>query len=83
MAFCAVAVALAGCSGTDSTESVPPGVKGRAEPPRGFFDRLADNFGERQCNVVRFICPYGLGPAGEPCECTDPRGVVLRGRTVK
>jgi hypothetical protein len=43
----------------------------------------ADELTERECNVVRFTCPYGFGPAGEPCDCTDPRGVVLRGKTVK
>jgi hypothetical protein len=59
------------------------GVGTRAESSRGFFERLADEFTERECNVVRFTCPYGLGPAGEPCECTEPNGVVLKGRTIK
>jgi hypothetical protein len=50
---------------------------------RGFFERLSDQMTRRECNVVRFTCPYGLGPAGEPCECVDPGGVVLQGRTVR
>ena len=55
----------------------------RSEPPRGFFERLGDNITERECNVSRFTCPYGFGPAGEPCECADPRGYVIQGRTIK
>jgi hypothetical protein len=50
---------------------------------RGFLERLTDQLTERDCNVAYFTCPYGLGPAGEPCECIDPRGYVLNGRTVK
>jgi hypothetical protein len=61
----------------------PADAKLRSAPPRGFFERVADNLTERECNVVRFTCPYGWGPAGEPCECTDPRGIVLLGRTIK
>ena len=57
--------------------------RGQPERPQGFFERLADAITERECNVVRFTCPYGWGPADEPCECTDPRGVVLKGRTIK
>jgi hypothetical protein len=53
------------------------------EKPSGFFDRLADSFTERECNVWRFTCPYGLGPAGEPCECDGPGGLVFQGTTVK
>jgi hypothetical protein len=53
------------------------------EQQRGFFDTLGEHFTERECNVGRFTCPYGLGPAGEPCDCTDPSGIVLNGRTVK
>jgi hypothetical protein len=55
----------------------------QAEEPRGFFGNLMDQMTERECNVGKFICPYGLGPAGEPCTCTDPSGIVLNGRTVK
>lgn len=69
---------LSACSGASPTDA-----KLRSEPPRGFFERVVDNLTERECNVVRFTCPYGLGPAGEPCECTDPRGTVLLGRTIK
>jgi hypothetical protein len=53
------------------------------EPPQGFFDRMVDSITERECYVGRFTCPYGLGAAGEPCDCTDPKGVVLSGHTVK
>lgn len=67
------------CSSTTSTP-----VSRRQNPPApGFFERMKNEFTERECNVGRFVCPYGLGPAGEPCECTDPSGVVVRGRTVK
>ena len=56
----------------------------RREPEKpGWWERMADHVTERECNVSRFTCPYGLGPAGEPCECTDGRGVVLKGTTIK
>jgi hypothetical protein len=81
------ALALFALSISTCTSSPTPntgfGVGTRAEPPRGFFERLADEFTERECNVVRFTCPYGLGPAGDPCECTEPNGIVLKGRTIK
>ena len=71
-------VALSSCS------SSRPGLADRqAKPEPGFFERLRDQLTERECNVVRFTCPYGFGAAGEPCDCTDPRGVVLFGRTIK
>lgn len=66
--------------GTTSTTTVS---RRQAEEPRGFFGNMMDQITERECNVGRFICPYGLGPAGEPCTCTDPSGIVLSGRTVK
>lgn len=55
----------------------------QTEEPPGFFGNMMNQITERECNVGRFICPYGLGPAGESCTCTDPSGVVLTGRTVK
>lgn len=62
----------------------PPAPRRQSAPPEpGFFERLRGEFTERGCNVGRFVCPYGLGPAGEPCECTDPSGRVLQGRTVR
>ena len=71
-------VALSSCSSSST------GVADRqAKPGTGFFERLMDQLTERECNVVRFTCPYGFGAAGEPCDCTDPRGVVLFGRTIK
>ena len=50
---------------------------------KGFFGKAIDQITERECNVAKFTCPYGLGPADEPCECTDPSGRVWQGRTVK
>jgi hypothetical protein len=58
-------------------------IVGAKTEPRGFLQRLADQLTARECNVGKFICPYGLGPAGEPCECVQPSGVVLKGRTIK
>jgi hypothetical protein len=69
-----------GCTTTTETTSLP---RRQADQPSGFFGKLMDEMTERECNVGRFICPYGLGPAGEPCDCTDPSGIVLKGRTVK
>ena len=69
---------------TTVTEPAGPTYLGRQpEKPSGFFNRLADSFSERECYVGRFTCPYGLGPAGEPCECVAPDGVVYNGSTVK
>ena len=66
------------------TERVTSEIRNPAPPkPQGFFGRLADAMTERECNVVRFTCPYGLGPADEPCECVDPEGVLRKGVTVK
>jgi hypothetical protein len=65
------------------TTSTTTASRRQAEEPRGFFGSLMDQMTERECNVGRFICPFGLGPAGEPCTCTDPAGIVLNGRTVK
>jgi hypothetical protein len=72
------AVSTSACA----TQSSSPNRVG-APAPRGFFEKLADELTERECNVIRFTCPYGFGPADEPCDCTDPSGVVLRGRTIK
>ena len=68
---------LSGCATTTSVSRKP------GEQPQGFFEKMMNQVTERECNVGRFICPYGLGAAGEPCECTDPSGVVRSGRTVK
>lgn len=54
-----------------------------APKPEGFFGKLVDSVTERECDVVRFTCPFGLGPAGEPCECVDSKGVVRKGTTIK
>ena len=78
-----VALWISACTTSPTTNSPTTGGRAPTEPPRGFFERLADEFTERECNVFRFTCPYGLGPAGEPCECTEPNGVVLKGRTIK
>jgi hypothetical protein len=71
-------VVLSSCS---SSSTGVADRKAKSEP--GFFERLMDQLSARECNVVRFTCPYGFGAAGEPCDCTDPRGVVLFGRTIK
>lgn len=68
---------IASCTQTTS------GRDSRQPEQRGFFQRLGEHLTERECNVGRFTCPYGFGPAGEPCDCTDPSGVVVGGRTVK
>jgi hypothetical protein len=73
-----LALSIASCT-TTSTVTAPQ----RGPEQRGFFASFIDQVTERECNVGRFICPYGLGPAGESCTCTDPSGVVLNGRTVK
>ena len=66
-----------------ATTSTTTQSRRQAQEPRGFFGSLMDQMTERECNVGRFICPFGLGPAGETCTCTDPSGVVLTGRTIK
>src|SRR5262247_3684018 len=66
-----------------ATTSTTTGSRRQTEEPRGFFGSLMDEITERECNVGRFTCPYGLGRAGEPCTCTEPSGIVLNGRTVK
>ena len=79
-----LSLAVPGCETTTTTMPGPSsGSAVRREAPRGFFDKLTDAITERECSVAHFTCPYGFGPAGEPCDCTDPRGVVLQGRTVK
>jgi hypothetical protein len=77
--FMLAAVASLSCTTTTTTE--PKGQK--KEEPAGFWARMTDQITERQCRVTRFSCPYGLGPAGERCECTDPSGRVWQGWTVK
>jgi hypothetical protein len=53
------------------------------EKSGGFFSRMMDQLTERECLVGGFSCPYGFGPADEPCDCTDPSGIVRKGRTIK
>ena len=78
----AASLALTTCSSPSSNRPPDP-TAFRRDPPPGFFDRLADQLTARECDVGRYTCPYGLGPANEPCECDDPRGYVLKGRTRK
>jgi hypothetical protein len=78
-----IAIVSAICASSCTTTTTTSDFRGQAEKPQGFFGRLADSITERECNVVRFTCPYGWGPAGEPCDCTDPNGVVLNGTTIK
>lgn len=74
-------VCASSCATTTTTTTSD--FRRQAAKPQGFFERLADAMTERECNVMRFTCPYGWGPADEPCDCTDPKGVVLKGMTVK
>lgn len=76
----AVNILVMSCASTTTTTTQS---RRQAQEPRGFFASLMDEMTERECNVGRFTCPFGLGPAGEPCDCTDPSGIVLNGRTVK
>lgn len=78
----ALSLGIFGCTTETSEAPARFGSKTQAAPS-GFFNRVVDQFTERECNVIRFACPYGLGPAGEPCDCTDPDGVVRNGVTVK
>jgi hypothetical protein len=73
-----ILLCLSGC-----TSSAPANPNLGSKVRTGFIDKLADELTTRECNVIRFTCPYGFGPAGEPCECTDPSGIVLNGRTIK
>jgi hypothetical protein len=76
-----IATSISGC--TTTSEQVPAFHSGRQERPSGIVDRLIDSFSERECNVGRFTCPYGLGSAGEPCDCVGPGNVVFKGYTIK
>lgn len=76
-----ITVSATGCVTT--SEPVKPFQATSQDKPSGFFDRMLDNFSERVCNVGKFTCSYGLGSAGEPCECVGPNDVVYNGRTVK
>ena len=78
----AFSFALTSCSSPPETSS-PKNPLTMRQPEKTFFERLSDHMTERECNVGRFTCPFGLGPAGEPCECVGPRGIVLSGRTIK
>jgi hypothetical protein len=75
------AIFLAGCVTT--SERVPLYDSKSRDKPNGFFERMSDSFSERECNVGRFTCSFGLGSAGEPCECVGPNNVVYQGHTVK
>jgi hypothetical protein len=55
----------------------------QAKPTPGFLDQMINQVTTRECNVGNFTCPFGMGAAGEPCDCTDPSGVIRNGRTVK
>jgi hypothetical protein len=79
----AILAAICASSCATTTTTTTRDFRRQAEKPQGFFERLTDAMTERECNVMRFTCPYGWGPAGEPCDCTDPKGVVLKGVTVK
>ena len=71
--------ALFACTTTTET----PTLRKPTDPPHGFFEKMVDEMTSRECNVGKFTCSYGLGPASEPCECTDPSvgSYVLVSRT--
>ena len=79
---CLFSLSLLIISCTTTNTSVLPLTR-QPKEPEGFFASLKDQVTERECNVGRFICPFGLGPIDEPCTCTEPSGLVLQGRTVK
>jgi len=79
--FFVIGIFASGCVTT--SEPVTPSRATRQDRPSGFFDRVLDNFSERECNVRQFTCPYGVGSPGEPCECIGPDNVVYQGYTVK
>jgi hypothetical protein len=81
LALAAMPFIFVACS-SGNTATTPVSSREPKSSP-GFFDRLTDQMSARECNVGRFTCPFGLGPAGEPCECIGPGGVVFNGRTVK
>lgn len=85
VAACAALVAFLahGCVTSTTPAATTTGGTRREAKPSGFFGKLLDRFTARECRVATFACPYGIGPADEPCECTDPSGRVLFGRTVK
>jgi hypothetical protein len=56
-----VNVFLMSCISTSTTTQ----SRRQTEDTRGFFGSLVDQMTERECNVGKFICPFGLGPAGE------------------
>ena len=74
--FLLVCITAAACSSTGSTR------RGK-EKAEGFFAGFMDQVTERECLTGRLTCPYGWGPANEPCDCTDPSGRVWAGRTIK
>jgi len=55
----------------------------QSKPTPGFLDQMMNQVTTRECNVGNFTCPFGIGAAGEPCDCADPSGVIRTGRTVK
>jgi hypothetical protein len=82
------AISAASCTTTTvpatTTTITTTGATRQSEPEKpGFFSRMMDQLTERECLVGGFSCPYGFGPADEPCDCTDPSGIVRKGRTIK
>jgi hypothetical protein len=77
MLFLLLSLGITGCSSSTRTN------RSSKEKSEGFFTRLLDRITDRECMTSKFTCPYGLGPANEPCECTEPSGRVWPGKTVK
>ncbi len=55
----------------------------QSKPTPGFLDQMMNQITTRECNVGNFTCPFGIGAAGEPCDCSDPSGLIRTGRTVE
>lgn len=81
-----VTVLLMSCTTTSSSSvysTYGPTPQKKDQPDPGFFSRAWDQMTERECLTTKFSCPYGWGPPGEPCDCTDPSGRVWFGKTIK
>ncbi|AFL52845.1 hypothetical protein ABIE78_001265 [Sinorhizobium fredii] len=55
---------LSSCS-----ESATPAVSARASGKVQAATKTAAKPSPRQCSTPAQVCPYGTGPAGEPCSC--------------
>ena len=75
-----ICIANFGCNSSSNLNGIS---RHQSKPTPGFLDQMMNQVTTRECNVGNFTCPFGLGAAGEPCDCADPYGVIWTGRTVK